>query len=450
MKVLRSSRLLVVVLGLTLMFASTPQAFAQFSFPSLGLDISIDMPDLGDIKGEVFTRASDRFNEVTFPDFPDIDLFPHEDEHPDPDPAPSEDPDETPDPTPGPNVGMLSVNGNINAYTGLILVTGAEDYMQQVMELSFVAQDEAVRVDTLTFAVPADLAGSVREIVLQYPGESGPASASASLSAFGKAMFTELGAYIPADGAATMGVFVRMKSLEDGSTRGVQGRVSFDADADFKATGLSSGYVDTNPTDSQGLVKGQDDITSVAFTVRVSAPKVTTIALPTDELSNGEMVLSDFSIEARGSHVALSKLSWDFTFTRDDEAVPMIQLSHLRLIDADQPETVLPIKTMTFRKYNQEGSLEYFFNEEQLVMFDTTKHYQLIADVSGVQDGDSMSSTLVGDTTLHEGDAETVGESNYFVWSDLAGHPHEGFDSTDWLNGAGVAGLPAAEQSLAR
>ncbi len=69
---------------------------------------------------------------------------------------------------------------------------------------------------------------------------------------------------------------------------------------------------------------------------------------------------------------------------------------------------------------------------------------KLVDIVSGNSDMDSVLIQILGDSTLTTGKLETIRANNaQFIWSDHSGRPHT-LDSTDWLSGYKISGLPTS------
>lgn len=417
----------VVVFGL--LSAAAPNAFAQWSFPFLELNRALE--ELGGLQSQVQEEIGGQFEEMGF-----ANPF-GEPEEPAPDPEPEPDPE----PQPGPFIepGTLTISDAGTLPDELLVTTGNE---YDVVALTLAATDEDFVVDTLSFITSPDIAASSGKATLQYDG----LTAEGFFADNGSLTLTALGMLVPKDGVldATLSL-----AFPQGATTDVEGVVGFDASGTFKATGQASGAVDEKADNFFGTVKQEQDVTGPQLLIRNSIVYISASELPSTTLIPGENILSAFTVTAdSGGSVALFKLSWDFLFGAADN-ISTMSLSHFLVYTSTDPTNPIRVDSSLFRRQNSEGSLSLHFAEEEVIQAGESQTFYLAATVSGQQPGESIATSLAGaDDTPVFGYAESVAANNSFVWSDMSGDPHEGYDSADWLSGAGVPGLPTQFQTV--
>lgn len=308
--------------------------------------------------------------------------------------------------------------------------------------ITFKADGDNYLVQELSFSISDSIfASSLGLLYLEYPTQYGTGMAQGYLAGQ-EVVFTGLDFYIVKNRRADLYFFADVNTINSGSSSGAHGSVNINAHGVFKATAIQSGITDTNPTDNLGSVRYQDDVWGNEMVVRKTKPAITLSPLPSNDLHNGELVVSKFAIstDARGD-VALRKISWEF-HSRGDLVV-----ANPRLYDISNPS--LPL-TLDYFIINDDEVSVGLINEE-VISAGSSKTYFLKVTVTNVAtQGDKLIFRLPPPASEIITDRAYVVEQNAgFVWSDMSAIPHN-FNSLDWTNGRYVSGLPSAYQRLAK
>lgn len=184
-------------------------------------------------------------------------------------------------------------------------------------------------------------------------------------------------------------------------------------------------------------------ITAKAVATKAGAkPVVSTTALPTTILNAGTNVLSRITISADlKKDIAIKKLS--FKVFLSNQAIGFSNTS-VRVTGMGTTIGFGSVSKNTscgLDLKSTERCLTITLSRELIIAAGTSANLELISALSGVTNGDSLMTTLLGDV-----DAKST---QNFVWSDMSALPHS-MTSADWFNGAFIQGLPTQAQTLFR
>jgi hypothetical protein len=253
---------------------------------------------------------------------------------------------------------------------------------------------------------------------------------------------------------------------DNASTSGICGVDS----GTFEVRGTSAG---SSTLDTMG---NSGDIAGNAKIARRTKPTVTLATLPTDTLTNGDVVAMRFTVAAdAGQKVSLKKM----TFELGLNAITVNSTSSTgsgvhKIGDSDNiAGSYIMSGTCTG---TGTCTMAVSFTSEQVIPAGGSNTYELIVPVTAAAAGDSLSTKLLSDSAQVTGELETFGLSApnalgiddldgtdntaayNFLWSDNSANPHndttssgattDDAGSNDWTNGRFVKTLPTSQQTL--
>ncbi len=313
-------------------------------------------------------------------------------------------------------------------------------------KLKWTAQFEELKVTKAEFAVATADAVASLSIFDGSTLVAGPSSVNGSTGAVD---FTDLNFVVPKDGSKVLTVKGTMATIgTGGADTGSNAQVTLNQ-ATFEARGTSAGsstvLAAANVT---GLSTG--NLSMNQKIVRKTKPTVSLVALPSAVLTAGTPVVQRFTVsaDAKGD-VSVKKLvvhlSGSFL-----NSVTLAQSGIRRVGDG----TDLAAADSTMDVCTGSGTLScnytIILDNEEVVSAGTSKTYDVRINISGtLATGDTLSSNLLGDSSLVVGSVYGVGLGN-FVWSDISGLPHDTSSSLDWTNSLYVKVLPTDVQTMSK
>ena len=324
-----------------------------------------------------------------------------------------------------------------------IVVAGTSKQLMNAVDFS--ALYEAFTVSELTVSTTSGFAGDVGAIYLEYPKQDGTTGTATGYLGGTTVTFTGLSFYIPAGTTKSLMIYADISTINTTSNNsGNTGNLTLAANQTFRATGASSGTVDTDPT-TGGAVTGLSDINGNTMVLRKTKPTISLVSLPSATLINGTPVLSKFTVTADAAgDVGLYKVAFEVATSGAAMTigVPALYDSSMTLITA----STTPTTAVAGAGY---WTLTYVFASEQIIPAGTSKTYSMKASVTG-SDGDDALLTKInasGDTAGTTGIYSAITPDS-FVWSDHSSSPHNSFFSSDWCDSNYVKTLPTDYQTL--
>ena len=313
----------------------------------------------------------------------------------------------------------------------------------------FTAVNDDFTVNKLTFITGSTTADNVAKVYLEYPTQSGTATAEGYIGDNASITFYNLGFFVPRDGSAVMTLKIDLPAVGtygSGADSGDAPRFDIDVSDIFEAV-YSSG-TDTD-MDSTAPVAIGSDVTSNAMVVRKTRPTFTMVALPNTTLANGSnKVISKFSItaDAKGS-VSIYSLAWDLALTGPanfDVTSPVLYDS------TDTALTASSTSISTSSGYIR-IELDNSSTEQLVVGAGQTQTFSLKATIANSDGtGDSISTNLTSPyTTTTTGTAYGLrSATEWIVWSDNASSTQSD-TAHNWANAQYVKTLPSDSQTMA-
>ncbi|MFA5853870.1 MAG: hypothetical protein WC866_02160 [Patescibacteria group bacterium] len=354
----------------------------------------------------------------------------------------------------------------------------------------FTAQTEDLKLTK----VRMDMVQSGSEAALQsmslYEGSTliaGPVSVSSS----GTADFSSFALVVPKDSSKVLTVKAQLSSVgPSGTVSGANlavilcdGSGAGDCTGDtgtYEVRGTSAGSSTLDTTGDSG------DITARTKILRKTKPTFINASLPTSTLSNGSQVISHFTITADAAQqVSFKKLTFSLSLNdaggTDMSATTTVSDSMIR--EVGQGSNIAGVSDIgsCVAVTSATCTLRVTFTDEQTIAAGASKSYEVLVTVAGADtSGESISTSLLGDTTLITGeldrgvpftfpntaylsidDLDGSGEIEHnFIWSDNSSIPHsdtvdtdmsaDGAGSNDWMNGRYVKILPSDTQTMTR
>lgn len=358
--------------------------------------------------------------------------------------------------TTGPSVSIrITGNGTITTSAASdkadaqIVVAGSSSEMN-VHKIKFYATKEAFTVDKLTIQIGTG-AGSyddVEYVKLYDAAGTTPISGATSLDSNGKATFTNLTINVPALTETFITVFVKTTAMGERTTA-TDGTAGTGADTgdplnaslsttadDFHAVGVSSNVVDN----------AANAAVSNTHVVRKANLTVTTEALPTTILGNGEKTLAKFKVTAVGGPVSFKGLLPDMTLSG-----VTITAASVYLYDVTNGVNT----QLNTTGVNEDAFIEIDDAKVPTIAAGSSKIYEIRGTVGGyvVNTGDALSTKLVKDSSALSGTTEASDDAvadanNDFIWSDNSADTHTLGTSVEWTNSILLNPFSTTEQIL--
>lgn len=311
-----------------------------------------------------------------------------------------------------------------------ILIAGSTG--NYVAQYKISAANEGYTVDGLKLTTPYYFALSTANVTVKYMDKNGVVQQSVGQFFCESALpcvviFTGLNIYVPANGDASVDVYVDMATLASGGFSGAAGAITLLANR-ISATG-DSGSAIINPV-------GWGDLTGNTFTIRKSKPTFAKLDAGTDPV-NGPMFRFSVVADAAGD-IDLKQLSltvnpssgcsvsWLYLY----DPIAGIQLTDVPIKWGTNGIATLPIGTADDADVSTIGAA-------------TTKTYEVWGTVTGYEPGTGAwiyvkfanDASPVANSSAH---SITVG--SYNVWSDRSATAHTVF-TPDWCNGYLLKGM---------
>jgi len=329
--------------------------------------------------------------------------------------------------------GTLTVTNGSMPDAAIVLAGSTGNYMAQY---TFSAANEAFTVDSLKLKVAKAFATSTAGVTIKYTDQAGVAkTANTVLEADdaqtnATATFTGLTIYVPANGDASIGVYVDMTPLTSGGTSGAAGAIILDYNEGFSATGVSGTAV-TTPESSSA------DFTGNTFYNRKSKPTFAKLDAGTDPV-NGAMY--KFSVVAdNAGNIEIKQLSFTVSTTACD-------IADMYLYDPSSSATLTTTSPKS-EPATTGGAVALLVGDIDATVLNigTTAHtYEVRGTVTGYgQAADGLTVAFAQDTqNLANTTAYSAGANgtvigaaqHYNVWSDRSKAAHTTV-TTDWTNG---------------
>jgi hypothetical protein len=361
--------------------------------------------------------------------------------------------------------GTITTAANSGKPDAAILIAGSTSE-QEVHRVSLTATKEAWNVEKLTVLVSSTDAYDDVEYVQLYKADGtrvGP-EGGVGLDSSGRAIFDSLTLTVPNTGETVVIVKAKLKAIGERTTATV-GTAGSDADTGdniefrlettdtyFKAV-ATSGQTDTAADAAVGNI----------MVVRKAKPTVSISALPSATLalgSNTGKTLMKFTVSADSGDVVLGSIKPYITFNDADGAASFLTMASdsLYVYDVTGAETQLNGVTAGYganAAASTSGQFEINFDTGRVVTIaaGATRTFEVRADITGVEAGDSIETKFVRDAAALSDATETFanayGDSNDdFVWSDQSADT-DGVASTEWVNGY-LLNLPTTASSVSK
>ncbi len=345
---------------------------------------------------------------------------------------------------------------------------------QVLAKYKFTAVNEELQVTKVGFTVAT--ANTVASVSL-YDGATlvgGPKA----ITGGGVVNFTGLNFVIPKDSSKVLTVKANMNSVgTSGATTGTAATVTLAATTGtFEARGTGAGsstlLTDADDVDGVGtpsLVAGggnpMNAIAAYAKIVRKSKPTVALVSLPTSVLNSGEVVAMRFSVTADAAgDVSLLGLVTQHENGTSAALTAVAGSSGIREVGTASDIAGANVLVAACASGATGCVLVHEFTNEEFISAGSTKTFDVRVNIGvGAATGDSLSSKLLGDTTLATGvlgggtpatKITVGGTASNFVWSDVSIIPHSdaigGPSSADWANGTYVKVVPSDQQTLSK
>lgn len=333
------------------------------------------------------------------------------------------------------NVGTLTVKeeGSPNA---AILVAGATG--QTVAKYKLSAVNESFLVKKLDLALdtgsdftddPSDdttYASSIVSGTISYKNKAGETKTATASFSSGKAQFSNLDLYVPADGNTTVDVKASLNTISGGATTGDLIKVGIseyaNASNGFEATAEGSG---TTVTATSGTTFTAAGSTVKTHVLRKTLPTIAKQTAATS-LINGENTLYAFSVAAdAGAAVSMARVVFDISIS--DNASGAESLSSFafyrgsskfsngtsgqvnitastasnaaegaEISDSDMLGNALASNNNALNWVDPAGSYKVIvsFNQEETISAGSSQTYYLKATAAGMGSGDSVSTRI--------------------------------------------------------
>jgi hypothetical protein len=302
---------------------------------------------------------------------------------------------------------LTVVNGSMP--DAAILIAGSTG--NEVAEYQFSAVNEGFTVDQLKLKVSNNFATSTAAVTLAWTDKNGVAKTKdgmflAGALAAATATFTGLDMYVPANGDATLKVYVSLTSIASGAASGANSTISLDADEGFNATG-DSGTADVTVAAS--------DLVSKSFIVRKSKPTFAKLDAGTDPVGGA---LYKFSVVAdNAGNIEIKQLSFTVATTA-------CEVNGLYLYEPNASVTLTDTAVSPTTEGSSVKLLVGGVDDDVIIVSNTAKTYELRGVVTGYSAaGDSIVVRMTQDTTagVLNAVANTINGSSNNTWSDRSG-----------------------------
>ncbi|MFA5360334.1 MAG: hypothetical protein WC349_05295, partial [Patescibacteria group bacterium] len=316
---------------------------------------------------------------------------------------------------------LTVVNGSMP--DAAILIAGSTG--NEVAEYQFSAVNEGFTVDKLKLKVSNNFATSTAAVTLAWTDKNGVAKTKdgmflAGAQSAATATFTGLDMYVPANGDATLKVYVSLTSIASGAFSGANSTISLDGNEGFNAVG-DSGTPDTTLASA--------DLESKNFIVRKSKPTFAKLDAGTDPVGGA---LYKFSVVAdNAGNIEIKQLSFVVTTTG-------CEVNDLYLYEPNASVTL----TDTAVDPTTEGStvklLVSAVDDDVLLIGNTAQTYEVRGVVTSYGTNDSILVRMRQDVTsgVANAVANTINGSSYNTWSDRSGVLGVHTTATaDWTSG---------------
>lgn len=330
--------------------------------------------------------------------------------------------------------GTLTATNGSMPDAAIVLAGSTGNYMAQY---TFSAANEGFTIDKLKLKVSNNFATTTAAVSVKYKNKAGVDqtstqvfTASAAL-ANATATFTGLTLYVPANGDASVDVYVDMTSLSSNGRSGATGQVSLDWNEGFNATGDSG---------TSATTVGSADLTGNSFYNRKSKPTFAILDAGTTPTTK----LFRFSVVADSAgNIDIKQLAFNVVTSGCD-----VTQMYLYDPNASNQLTTTPVDPTANASSGNVSLLDGTAqagsgtDNNVLTIGTTAKIYEVRGTVTGFGDsGDSISVSFkqdasVGATT----NAFTAGADGGYaaaegnIWSDRSASAHTTATS-DWTNG---------------
>jgi len=295
----------------------------------------------------------------------------------------------------------------------------------------------------------------------------------------GTATFSNLNIRVPKDGTIKVRVIADIKGIDAGAVSGQRTTLALSQRPDefnnFEALGELSSAVVTSASFS-----GNYDMLG-AMTVRKTVPTLSKAAIASTKLGNGVNELAALTIKAGSfGSVAVKRVKFEFksvgnpmgasvgpnvgtlklykrvgNSTVEENITDRVSIKNKAGQDLKSGEVELspqPINGLIMS--HTEGSIfvawDVLPNDEEVISREIANTYILRANIANAQQGDSISTFVIGDssgiTDTYAGLADGYGGvyDEHFIWSDMSAPGHSP-DTADWATGGSGS---TAEQKL--
>lgn len=250
------------------------------------------------------------------------------------------------------------------------------------------------------------------------------------------------------DNSKNLTVTADLLTISAGADSGDEFAVSLSS-SNFEARGVSGS---TLLTSFSGAYTGNYVV------LRKGQPKVELVTLPTTTLVGGTTTLMRFKITAVDNNVSIKHITFNSATT---SGVSNFASASVRESGSGSDLTVAT-PAYTFSAGNVKTDMT--FSSEQQIDAGTSKTYDFRANITVSGTGQSVSTSIAGDTAAVTGDlnavtaAASIDDLDYspadaaynFIWSDMSAIPHDDASdgSDDWTNGRYVKVVPSDSQAL--
>lgn len=342
------------------------------------------------------------------------------------------------------STGSLTFTSAASKPTSDIVVAGSSKVKLNAVKFSALYED--FEVQEVTVSTTAGMLDDFSKVYLEYPTQAGGTGTAEGYLVSNVVTFTGLNMFVPKDGNATLDIFADIQTIANGADSGDEGDLTLAVNnaQTFKAVGLGSGTVDSDPDDSSGAVQSQVDVAGNDMVLRKTRPTVTLATLPTTTLSNGTKTISKFTVSADAkADVSLYEIEWDFATSG-----AAMTLSSAQLYDNANPSTALTASGTPAFTHTNGGTIKFQLNSEEVISAGSSKTYFLTVTVTGSDGSDSLLTRLrTPYTTTVTTNAYDAAVNATFVWSDNSAASHS-YTTSDWANAEFVKTLPSDYQTM--
>lgn len=322
-----------------------------------------------------------------------------------------------------------------------ILLAGSTG--NSVAQFTFNATNEGFTIDKLNFKTGNNFSTSTAGITIKYNNKAGVEQTATSVfdTATQIATFTGLSLYVPANGDASVNVYIDLTSIASGAVSGAYSAISLDQDTGFNATG-ESGTVKTS--------SGTGDLAANNFWVRKSKPTFSRQTVSGAPSSSNALYKFTVVADAAGN-IDIKQLGFTFVTSGCD-------VTNVYLYDSNTSTKLTDTEVVP--TWNGSGGdvklLVGDIDTDVLTIGTTAKTYEVRGTVTGYSSsaGDSITvqfkqdtSSALNDTAYAIGADGAANASNkYNVWSDksVTGQAHT-TGTTDWTNGYLIKNMTEAQ-----